>query len=148
MKVPPIRVGTGDDIPAALDLLRAAADEFPFGAFSDTTCATTMHDCLTRGALLLSLSHGRPVALALLFITPSWWTDDLAIHHICTFVHPEHRRAPHARGLLRAVKAVAEELHMPLIPEVFSTQRTLGKVRLYQAEFGAPVGATFMVDAQ
>ena len=50
--------------------------------------------------------------------------------------------------MLRAARDTARAAKMPLLIGVTSNIRTVGKVGLFQREFGAPAGATFYVKGQ
>ena len=66
------------------------------------------------------------------------------------FVHPDFRSAKggRAKKLCEFSKSVSDELGIPLIIGVVSTDRTRGKVRLYERVFGEPAGAFFLYGAK
>ncbi len=144
---PFIQAATTDDVEAVLDLLAVAAEhgEFAFGEFDRNTARLAVEDCIKSGAVLMSMSNGAPVATMGFEVAGVWWSKIQVMREYWVFVHPEHRRAPHARSMLQAAKDVAREARLPFICGVLSTKRTAGKVRLFQREFGVPVGATFLV---
>jgi GNAT superfamily N-acetyltransferase len=147
--VPTLRTATAGDTEAVMDLLRLAHREAPTGRWAEARAREALAECLDprTGAVLLSLSHGVPVAALGIVISRMWWSDDPILQERFAFVHPQHRRAPHARTLLEAARSTVQDAGMPLLIGVLSNIRAAGKVRLYERVFGAPAGATFLVEA-
>lgn len=129
-----------------LDLLRVMHREAPAGAWSEAKVRDAIHGCLTTGAVILSLSNGNPVATLGLCTGEWWWSDEPILQERWVFVHPQHRRAPHARALLDMARTIANAAHLPLLSGVTSGVRTAGKVRLFMRAFGSPIGASFLVN--
>ena len=126
-------------------LLHVAHREAPFGRWVEKRARDAVHDCLTRGIVVLSLSHGEPVGSIGLRPTTFWWSDEPVLQDRWVFVHPQHRRAPHAKALLSVARETALGAGLPLLVGVTSGIRTAGKTRLFMSEFGAPIGASFFV---
>lgn len=145
MKLPPLRTASAEDTDAVLNLLRLMRREIDDGPFEEDLVRAMIGECLTRGAIILSLSHGEPVGTLGLSTASFWWSKELFLQDRWTFVHPQHRRAPHARALLEAAKQTAKVAGMPLLMGVMGNIRTAGKVKLFSRIFGAPVGASFLV---
>lgn len=145
--IPAIRRATADDADALMGLLVEMHREAPFGSFSAEKVADAVAQVMDRGIVFLSLHHDRPVATCGLEVTQPWWSSDWQVAERWVFVHPEHRRAPHARGLLRAAKGWAAQMQLPAVFGVFTGTRVEPKVRLFSRELGDPVGAIFMVGA-
>ena len=146
MKRPTLRAATLEDEGAVLDLLTVAAEynEFPFGKFERDVAGGAFRDCVNSGAVLLSLSGDVPVGTMGLEMSGIWWgrTKLLVMHWL--FVHPQNRLAPHARSLLRLAKSVTDNAEVPLVPGVMTGKRAEAKMRLFESEFGKPIGATFL----
>lgn len=130
-----------------MELLRLAHREAPTGKWVEGRVRQAIAECLETGAVILSLSHGKPVGALGLIISRMWWSDDPLLQERFVFVHPAHRRAPHARTLLQTAKDTAADMGLPLLIGVLSNIRAAGKARLFQRVFGAPAGASFLVQA-
>lgn len=72
-----------------------------------------------------------------------WYTDELGLHELWNFVHPDHRRSDHAKILIEFAKACQQAIGLPLSIGVVSNERTEAKIRLYQRRLGKPAGAFF-----
>lgn len=68
----------------------------------------------------------------LLVIASYWYTDELHLEELATFVHPNHRRSKHAQELLQYSKKMSDALGIPLLVGIISNKRTEAKVRLYR----------------
>jgi hypothetical protein len=79
-----------------LGLLRLAHREVPRGRFVEDRVREMIARCLANGAIMLSLSHGEPVGTLGMTSKRWWWSDEPVLQERWVFVHPEHRRAPHA----------------------------------------------------
>lgn len=145
LKMPPLRAASVTDEDAIVDLLRIMHREAPAGTWSETKVRTAVRDCLATGAVILSLSNEVPVGTLGLCAASWWWSDDAILQEKWVFVHPQHRRAPHARALLEMARSIAKGARLPLLAGVTSGIRTEGKVKLFIRTFGAPIGASFLV---
>ena len=88
--------------------------------------------------------------VVLLRIGNLWYSDEKVIEEKAIFVDPEYRSAKggRAKKLCEFSKRVADELGLPLMIGVLSSQRTAGKIRMYQRIFGEPSGAFFLYKAK
>jgi len=75
-----------------------------------------------------------------------WYNDDIGLHEMWNFVHPEYRKSQRAKHLVEFAKQCAKNLDLPLHIGIISNQRTEAKVRLYDRLLGttARVGAFFL----
>jgi GNAT superfamily N-acetyltransferase len=66
------------------------------------------------------------------------------------FVHPDFRQAKGGRAsrLCEFAKNAAEQLGMPLLIGMLSSDRTDAKIRLYERHFGPPAGAYWLYGAK
>lgn len=82
----------------------------------------------------------------LLRVSQMWYSDAHILEEKAIFVDPEFRSAKggRARLLIEFSKKVADSLNIPLVIGVLSSERTAGKIRLYERQFGAPAGAFFL----
>lgn len=141
-----MRLGSAADAPAICELLGLARQEVPAGRWSEKRVAATVAECLETGGVILSLSHDKPVGTLGFVPATFWWSDDPLLQEKWVFVHPQHRRAPHARAMLRLIKDIQRRAGMPLLIGVMSAIRTQGKIGLFRSEFGEPAGASFLVN--
>lgn len=140
------RRATSDDIPAVLALLHLMHREAPHGALSEARVRDAVDACMGSGAVILSCTAGEPVGTLGLHLRQPWWSEDWEVADTWLFVHPAHRRAPHARLLLGIAKDFARGMGLPLVMGVFSTKRTAPKLRLFERILGAPAGGIFLVE--
>lgn len=72
-----------------------------------------------------------------------WYSRDITIEEKSIFIHPDFRNAKGGRAvkLARFAKHVSDELGIPLLIGVLSSDRTAAKTRMYRREFGEPQGA-------
>jgi hypothetical protein len=78
------------------------------------------------------------------------YSEDLVLCERFIFVRPEHRAAKGGRAsrLCEFAKQIADQLEMPLLIGILSTERAAGKVRLYERHFGTPAGAYWLYGAK
>lgn len=93
---------------------------------------------------------GKLEAGIVLRVSNFWYANDPFLEEMGLFVHPDFRSARGGRAskLIDFAKNCASELGMPLMIGVLSNDRTSAKVRLYERQFGAPVGAFFLWGAK
>jgi GNAT superfamily N-acetyltransferase len=150
--VVPIRFAEAGDLPRVLALLRLLHAETPHARLSEARLRETAASVLGTGAVVFSLAPGgEPVGTCGLAIEQPWFSDDFWLRDVWLFVHPMHRRTPHARALLRTARRYAERLNLPLVMEVAGgpaaggPRRVVAKMRLYRRELGEPSGATWVI---
>lgn len=83
----------------------------------------------------------------LLIIGTYWYTDELHLEELATFVHPNHRRTKHAKALLNYSKRMSDAINIPLLIGIVSNKRTESKVRLYRKHF-PEAGSFFLYNAE
>ncbi len=133
------------DAPVVLELLQAMHREAPAGSLDVGKVRAVIDDCIQSGWVFLSEQSGAIGGTMALRCLQWWWSADYYLSDQWLFVHPAHRKAPHARMLLRAAKVLAAKHRVPLAVGLFSDRRLPGKAGLLQRELGEPVGATFLV---
>lgn len=67
-----------------------------------------------------------------LYISQWWYSDEHQLEDLFNFVRPDNRRSDHAKRLLSFATQVSDQLKIPLLMGVLSTERTAAKVRLYE----------------
>jgi GNAT superfamily N-acetyltransferase len=147
----PIRFAEAGDLARLCGLLRMMHAETPHASLSEARMVAFAAQVLAEGAVVFSLDGGEAVGTCGLAIERPWFSDDLWVRDQWLFVHPAHRRTPHARALLRTARRYAERLGRPLIMEVAGgpagggSRRVAAKMRLYRRELGEPTGATWVI---
>ena len=101
------------------------------------------------GGIVGVVGDERAEAAILLRVEPFWYSDDKVLLERAIFVHPDFRAAKvgRARLLCEFAKRAAQNLGMPLVIGVLSSQRAEAKVRLYTRQFGEPSGAYWIYGA-
>ena len=150
---PDIRLGVPSDMDAMMSLAMMATEENAFMPPSIQKMALMIWGALTRQNGLVGIITDEPdkaQGAVLLTIGETWYSDHKMIEERAIFIHPEYRTAKAGLGkrLCQFSKRIADELEMPLIIGVLSNQRTQGKIRMYQREFGEQAGAFFLYGAR
>ena len=156
---PQIRLGTPSDEAQMLELALKAWEENGIKNVNPEKMLGMIKPALYLWQGLVGIigePNGRIEAAILLRMSQMWYSDDWMIEEKSIFVDPEfrskkrrstHNAVGHARVLCDFSKRVANELNLPLLIGVLSTQRTEAKIRLYEHHFGAPAGAFFLYNA-
>jgi hypothetical protein len=84
--------------------------------------------------------------MAYIRFSTMWYSETIIFEELFVYVKPEFRRSPNAKTLLRWMRATKEKLGVRLIIGVISNAKTQAKLRLYEREFGQPVGGFFFLD--
>ena len=100
-----------------------------------------------RGYMGVIGEHGALEGLILLIIGSYWYSDELHLEELVTFVHPNHRRSKHAQALLNYSKEMADAINLKLMIGIISNHRTEAKIRLYRKHF-PEAGSFFVYGAQ
>ena len=151
-------------------LIEMHAEQARIGSLSLPKVRACIEECLDRGTILLTLAPGTlaPVGCCGLVLAQYWFSEDWHLTDRFLFVHPQHRRRPHARALLRAAvefrrklaqpdEAGAPPRRLPLVMATFSepgpgrvrgsaAHRVRGKASLYERVLGAPCGAVWTIE--
>lgn len=149
-----VRFAGRADVPRVLELLFAMHAETPHAPLSVERTRAMLDHVLANGQVAITLDAGGvPVSTLGLLVEPPWFSDEAWVRDMWLFVHPEHRRTPHARALLRCARRFATVLGAPLVMEVAggpaagTARRVAAKMRLYRRELGEATGATWVVGA-
>jgi hypothetical protein len=133
-----------------MDIAMAASEENSLTNFSPRKLLEEIYSslCLHHGIVGIIGEPGRQIEAAILMrIESLWYTDDLSIIERAIFVHPDFRAAKGGRAakLCDWAKRVANEMNLPLVIGILSSQRTAAKVKLYERQFGEAAGAYWIV---
>lgn len=142
-------VGNPEDVHDIMDLAMQACDENGFVEPNPTRLLAEIWPALNRekGIVgIVGVPGERPQGAILLRIGNIWYSDQEILEERAVFIHPDFRSAKggRARKLCDFSKKVADELGMPLSIGVLSSDRTEGKIRMYERIFGKPSGAYFL----
>ena len=128
-----VRVAEPKDEQAILGLMRDAYKEQPIFPLNDKKILAKIKEATERKGGVIGVidgEHGIEAYLIAVMCT-YWYTDQMHLEELSNFVHPDHRRSTHAKSLIEFAKWFAEQLNMPLIMGILSTQRLEPKIRLY-----------------
>ena len=87
-------------------------------------------------------------AIIHLVIGQYWYTNDVHIEELYSYVRPEFRKSDNAKSLIEFAKRCSDRMKIPLLIGVVSNHRTEEKVRLYRRRLGCPAGAYFLYNAK
>jgi hypothetical protein len=139
----------GNDIGAAyvFQLLQMMHQETPHAPLSLPKARAFLHRIQHEGYVLVSVTpEGRLAGTLGLQVQSPWFSEESWLSDTWLFVHPECRRTPHCRMLIRAAKVLAAEAGMPLQLTVSGYgRRTAGKIRLVSRELGESTGALWHI---
>lgn len=144
-----VRIGTPEDLPGCMDLFIQANEENGIDELDPEKLFGIVWPSLHQDNGLVGVigEPGQPPeGVILLRIEQLWYSNAPVIAEKLVFVHPQFRSAKggRAKKLCEFSKRVSDEMGIPLIIGVVSTDRTKGKVRLYERVFGNPAGAFFL----
>ena len=145
------KVEPGDAVGRAclLQLCNMLHTETPHAPLCPERLAEGVDDVLARGTALVSvMPDGRIAGTVGLVKQAPWFSRQQWLTDQWFFVHPDCRRTPHAKMLLRASKAVAGANGLTLQMTVTGFGRRIaGIIRLFARELGEANGALFTVKA-
>lgn len=155
-----VRVGTPQDVHDIMELALSASTENGFTRANPAKMLNEIYAslALNRGVMGIIGEPGQPAEGAVLLrIGEMWYSTDPVVEEKAIFIRPEFRtdtgdrssnRMGRHRRLCTFSKRVANGLGIPLIIGVLSHNRTEGKIRLYEREFGPCAGAFFLYGAE
>ena len=148
-----VRIGTPEDLPGCMDLFIQANEENGIDEMDTQKLLNIVWPSLHQDGGLVGVigaPGAPPEGVILLRIEQLWYSNAPVIAEILVFVHQDYRSAKggRAKKLCEFSKRVSDEMGIPLIIGVVSTDRTKGKVRLYERVFGEPAGAFFLYGAK
>jgi len=149
----PIRIATPEDVHDIMELALIGLEENGFVEPRPDRLLQEIWPALNliKGVVGVIQKEGqKPEGAVLLRVGTMWYSDDDVLEEKAIFIHPDFRSAKggRARRLVEFSKQVSNELGIPLIIGVLSNHRTEAKVRLYERQFGKPVGAFFLYNAR
>jgi hypothetical protein len=144
-----IRVATPDDLTEVMKLAVLGAQENSFLNVSQELILQTVWPALNQDHGLIGVigkPHGFAEGMVVLRIGTMYYSNDPCVEEKIIVVHPDYRSAKggRARKLCEFSKKVADVLDLPLLVGVCSSNRTAGKVKMYERIFGPSAGAYWL----
>ena len=141
---PSVRVAIPSDENEIMRSMRAAFEEQPIFPLDEQRMRDRIRMCTQRKGGVVGVIDGPKGIEGYLIAVLSqyWYTDAWHLEELSNFVHPDYRRSTHAKDLISFAKWFAEQMSVPLIMGILSTQRLDAKIRLYQRQV-KHVGAVF-----
>lgn len=146
-----VRRALVEDEEGVMELCRNLHQENGLFDMDEPLVRSMLHRAFDRrdGILGVIGPPGGPLEASIyLLISRFWYSYRKHLEELWTFVHPDHRRTPHAKSLINFAKTCSDELQIPLNIGILSNERTEAKVRLYERQIGKPAGAFFFYNAQ
>ncbi len=148
-----VRIGGPADVHGVMDIALACASE---NGLINPNPIKLLHEVwagLNREGAIIGVigeSHDFIEAAILLRVESLWYSDERILNERAIIVRPEFRNAKGGRAklLCEFAKKVAGGLNVPLLIGILSNQRTQGKIRLYQRQFGESAGAYWVYGAK
>lgn len=140
-----VRIATPRDEDGIVHLMQAAWREQPIFPLNENKIREKIRHCTNKRGGAIGVIDGKDGIEAYLIgeLSQHWYTDEWHFGELSNFVHPGHRKSSHAKDLIEFAKWFAEQLGMPLILGIMSTQRTAAKIRFYERQV-KPCGALFV----
>ena len=139
-----VRVATPADEEEIMRLMKSAFVEQPVFPLNEDKIRQQIKLCTERKGGVLGVIDGpngiEGYIIGVLF--QYWYSDAWVLEELSNFVHPDHRHPGRAKALIEFIKWFSEQLELPLIMGIMSTQRLEAKIRLYKRQV-RQVGAVF-----
>jgi hypothetical protein len=144
-----VRIGTKEDVHEIVKLAVMIHDEIGVYDMSPQKALMEIYPalCQDHGIVGVVENDEKEIVGAVLIkmVTP-FYSDNTVLEERSLFIRSDYRTsgAGLARKLCEFCKKVADEFQMPLRVSVENDIRTKGKIRLFERQFGEPIGAVFM----
>lgn len=143
--VGPVKIAAPEDEEEIMELCRQLHEENAMFAMNDAKVRAMLRRAFDRqGGILGKIGETSIEGVVYLSMGTAWYSDDPYLEEVFLYVRPECRRSKNAIMLMQFAKWCADSANISLLIGVLSTQRTQGKVRLYQREFSQPAGNFFL----
>lgn len=132
---PLVRIGLQADEQAIFDMLMLLAPENAMAPVNSEKVWDTIKKGTRRDGGVVGIIEvdGKIAATVGIGMGPWWYSSAWHCEEMWCYVHPDYRKAKdnYAELLIQFTKWWSEQLGMPVLMGVLTTNRTLGKVRLY-----------------
>jgi GNAT superfamily N-acetyltransferase len=144
-----VRIATKDDAHQVMKLALMIHEEIGVSSLSPEKVLHEVYPalCHDHGVVgVVENDEKEIIGAVLIRVVKLFYSDEPILEERGLFIHPDYRAAKGgmARKLCEFCKKVADNLGMPLRISVENDVRTKGKVRLFERQFGEPIGALFM----
>lgn len=143
-----VRVAIPSDEDAIFKLMQRAYEEQPIFPLDEQKMRDKIRLCTGRKGGVIGVVEG-PNGLEgylIAVMAQYWYSDAWHLEELSNFVHPNYRRSTHAKDLINFAKWFSEQLQLPLIMGILSTQRLEPKIRLYKRQ-ATLCGAVFVYNS-
>lgn len=137
-----VRIAQREDIEGIMALSRLMHAEVGLLPFDEDKVRAAIVEAV-QGGLVGVTGYPDVCGCMCLNVGEAWYTRTRQINEFMFFVHPDHRKAGHARSLLAWGKFMGDGVGMPFFMGVFGEKRTAAKIRLCERHM-RQVGAAFM----
>ena len=144
-----VRIATPRDVEPILELMIEAHSEVGMSPLNKEKVCRRIITAVERDKAIAGVIDGpNGIEASVGLMLAQWWySDEFHIEDVWNFVAPAHRASRHAQNLLNFSKWFADEIQIPLLMGILTTEKTLEKERLYERRL-PKVGALFMYRPQ
>jgi transposase len=141
-----IRQATDDDLDAVCEMVRMQfREEAPYLPVAESKLRGSVELCHSRQGVIVSCDdNGVPVGTLGIVTDAPFWSARVWVIGIWHFVRQANRQEMHMRTMLQAARVTAKQLHAPFRVEVWTSERTKGKLGMFRREFSDASGALFL----
>lgn len=145
-EIPVVRRAMPDDEDELMKLCRLLHEENGIFSMSEDRVRSTIRLAFDhRGGMIGVIGEPSKIqAMICLIIGNFWYSDELHLEELFSYVHPDYRKSTNADALVRFAQKCSDEIPLPLVIGILSHSRTIAKVRLYKRRLGNPIGAFFV----
>lgn len=136
-----LKHGSPSDAPLIYDILSTEMwPEVGQGQINPGKAYDRIQHCLTEGIVFNIWDHGELAATAGMFMSSTWWSDELRLTDSWIFVREKWRKSRAIFMLMRAIKSLPGPVYVGIGSDVDIDR----KAKLF-ARFGRPVGILYKV---
>jgi hypothetical protein len=147
---PRVRLATPEDLPQVLDMGRALHAENGMTSLNEDMIEAVAQSGVAGDGAIIGVigAPGQLEGMIQLAITRYYYSSELHLEEMYSYVRPEFRRSKNARSLLMFAKSCSDRLNVPLLIGIVSNKDTKRKIALYERVLGEPAGAYFLYNAR
>jgi len=144
-----IRIGTPEDVHGIMEIATEMWNELGVTPASQEKILHDVWAALNQQDGLIGIigePGGRIEGGILLRVGSMWYSDEKVLEERGIFIHRDfrHIKGGRARRLCQFAKNAADSLGIPLLIGILSDDRTEAKAKLYERQFGKPVGVFYL----
>jgi GNAT superfamily N-acetyltransferase len=126
------------------DIALAAHREVGLFPFSVSKFVEAWENCMRREWLCGVIGGvGKLEGACLMAPATVWYSDRVFLNEQFIYVYPRYRASSNSKELLRFAKKQADKSNMNLLIGIMNRVDLDRKIKLYQRQFGQPLGAFF-----